>query len=197
MLSERRVKELSAFLKPRMSKKRYIHSVNVAYEAVKLARKYGADEDKAFIAGYLHDCAKELDTQEQRRLAEQSEFQTEAVELDTPPLLHSIAGAVVVKNELGIDDRDILEAIRYHTTGAPDLPPLAQIIYLADLISADRDYKDVKKMRKAAYESLDEAMLEALSFAISDDVKKGSYITRTTWAAYNEYIAKNKNSKKK
>lgn len=197
MLSERRVKELSAFLKPRMSKKRYIHSVNVAYEAVKLARKYGADEDKAFIAGYLHDCAKELDTQEQRRLAEQSEFQTEAVELDTPPLLHSIAGAVVVKNELGIDDRDILEAIRYHTTGAPNLPPLAQIIYLADLISADRDYKDVKKMRKAAYESLDEAMLEALSFAISDDVKKGSYITRTTWAAYNEYIAKNKNSKKK
>lgn len=197
MLSERRVKELSAFLKPRMSKKRYIHSVNVAYEAVKLARKYGADEDKAFIAGYLHDCAKELDTQEQRRLAEQSEFQTEAVELDTPPLLHSIAGAVVVRNELGIDDRDILEAIRYHTTGAPDLPPLAQIIYLADLISADRDYKDVKKMRKAAYESLDEAMLEALSFAISDDVKKGSYITRTTWAAYNEYIAKNKNSKKK
>lgn len=180
-----------------MSKKRYIHSVNVAYEAVKLARKYGADEDKAFIAGYLHDCAKELDTQEQRRLAEQSEFQTEAVELDTPPLLHSIAGAVVVKNELGIDDRDILEAIRYHTTGAPNLPPLAQIIYLADLISADRDYKDVKKMRKAAYESLDEAMLEALSFAISDDVKKGSYITRTTWAAYNEYIAKNKNSKKK
>ncbi len=197
MLSERRVKELSAFLKPRMSKKRYIHSVNVAYEAVKLARKYGADEDKAFIAGYLHDCAKELDTQEQRRLAEQSEFQTEAVELDTPPLLHSIAGAVVVRNELGIDDRDILEAIRYHTTGAPDLPPLAQIIYLADLISADRDYKDVKKMRKAAYESLDEAMLEALSFAISDDVKKGSYITRTTWAAYNEYIVKNKNSKKK
>lgn len=197
MLSERQIKQLSAFLKPRMSKKRYIHSVNVAYEAIKLARRYGVDEDRAFVAGYLHDCAKELDIDEQRELARQCDLDVEKEELETPPLLHAIAGAVTVKTQLGIEDTGVLQAIRYHTTAAPNLLPLAQVIYLADLISADRDYKDVKKMRKVAYDSLEEAMLEALSYAISDDVKKGSYITKSTWGAYNEFVGKMKSSKKK
>lgn len=202
MISDEQIKVLTAFLKPRMGKKRFLHSANVAYEARKLAKRYGADEDKAFVAGYLHDCAKELDAAEQRRLAEKCSLAPEATELAAPPLLHAIAGAVAVKDELHINDDDIYAAIRYHTTGAPEMSLLGKIIYLADLVSEDRDYKDVKRMRKIAYEDIDEAMLEALKFSISDSIKKENSITRCTWLAYNEYADKlrsvhNSNSKKK
>ena len=190
MLTDGQIKTLTVFLKPRMGKKRFLHSVNVAYEARKLAKKYGVDEDKAFVAGYLHDCAKELEPEEQRRLAERCSLPPEAVELAAAPVLHAVAGAVLVREELGIEDDDIYAAIRYHTIGTPDMSPLGQIIYLADLVSADRDYKDVKKMRKIAYEDIDEAMLEALKFSISDSVRKGNSIAGATMLAYNEYADK-------
>lgn len=190
MISDEQIKALTLFLKPRMGKKRFLHSVNVAYEARKLAKRYGADEDKAFVAGYLHDCAKELDTEKQRGLAERCELPPEAAELAAPPLLHAIAGAVAVREELHINDDDIYAAIRYHTTGAPEMTLLGQIIYLADLVSEDRDYKDVKRMRKIAYEDISEAMLEALKFSISDSIKKENSIMRCTWLAYNEYADK-------
>lgn len=194
MLSEKQVGELSAFVRQRTSKKRYIHSVNVAYEALKLARTYGVDENRAFLAGYLHDCAKELDIEKQRELMEQSLFPVDEVEKLAPPLFHAVAGAVVANKEMGINDMAVLEAIRLHTVGAPAMSGLSRVVYIADLISADRNYKDVKRMRKAAYESLDGAMLEALRFSILDSVKKGNAIPAGTIGAYNEYalLAKNK-----
>lgn len=197
MLTEDQIKALTVFLKPRMGKKRFIHSVNVAYEATKLAKRYKADEDKAFVAGYLHDCAKELDVDHQRSLAEKSKLPPEPVELAAAPLLHAIAGAVTVNEELGIKDDDIFAAIRYHTIGAPDMSLLGQIIYLADLVSEDRDYKDVKRMRKLAYEDIDIAMLEALKFSISDSVKKGNSIAASTMLAYNQYASRSRDAKKK
>lgn len=195
MLSDKQIEELDGFIKERTGKKRYVHSVNVAYEALKLARTYGVDENRAFIAGYLHDCAKEMDIDRQRELIEQSLFPVDDIEKTAPALFHAIAGAVVAHKELGIEDMGVLEAIRYHTVGAPNMSGLGQVLYLADLISADRDYKDVKKMRKIAYESLNGAMLEALKFSVSDSVKKENAIPASTILAYNEYV-QTKNEKR-
>lgn len=197
LLTENQIQSLCDFLKPRLSKKRFTHSVNVANEAQKLAKKYGVDTDSAFIAGYLHDCAKELSQEEQKELMSRSDFPIDKVEYVATPLFHAIAGAVVVREQLGITDAGILTAIRYHTVAAPNMSGLSEVIYLADLISEDRDYKDVKHMRKLSYESLNGAMLEALRFSINDSVKKGNAIPVSTLLAYNDYVQRNKLSKEK
>jgi nicotinate-nucleotide adenylyltransferase len=114
------------------------------------------------------------------------------IELNSTPLLHAVAGAELLFERFGIADREILLAVRYHTVAAGGMSKLAQIVYLADLISADRDYKDVKKMRKFAKTSLEKGMFEALRFSIEDSAGKGNTIPSSTFLAYNEFALKTK-----
>lgn len=176
------------YLKAHLSKKRYNHSLNVAESAVELARLYGEDESKAQIAGLLHDVAKELPIEKQLEYVLNSTLDVDEVETKAHALYHAIAGAEIVKNDFGIDDEDIILAIRYHTVASGDMSRLAAIVYLADLISADRDYKDVKRMRKLAENGLERAMLEALKFSITDSVMKGNTIPLSTLKAYNRFL---------
>ena len=106
-----------------------------------------------------------------------------------PPLYHSAAGAYYCENVLGIHDEDILNAVRFHTTGRGGMSRLEEVIFLADLVSAERDYKDVDEMRKLAFEDVDKAMLYALKFQIGDVLKKGSVIPVHSTEAYNRYAA--------
>lgn len=176
-----------SYLRENLSKKRYNHSVNVANAAVELAKRYGADPDKAYTAGLLHDIAKEMPVEQQLELVEQSQLDVSEVEKVALPLYHGIAGAELIQSLFDIYDKDIILAIRYHTVGCKDMPKLSQIVYLADLISEDRDYKDVKKMRKYAEQSLDKAMFEALRFSVKDSAEKGNTIPVCTLEAYNDF----------
>lgn len=176
------------YLREHLSKKRYTHSINVAGAAVELARKYGADADKAYTAGLLHDIAKELPAGEQQRIVLASSLKVSDIEKEALPLFHAIAGAELVQSLFDITDEELIWAIRWHTVAAGGMSRLAVIVYLADLISADRDYKDVGRMRKLADKSLERAMCEALRFSISDSVSKGNSIPLSTMEAYNEYI---------
>ena len=194
MLDKKVIGKYKAYLKENLSKKRYNHSVNVAGAALELARKYGGDADKAYIAGLLHDCAKELDIDKQLELAVKSNLDVCDIEKKATPLYHAIAGSELVKTEFDITDKEIIHAIRYHTVACKDMPKLSQIVYLADLISEDRDYKDVKKMRKYADQSLEKAMYEALKFSIADSVSKGNSIPVCTLEAYNDFAALMKNT---
>ena len=190
--------EIIDILDIRLSKKRYQHSLNVAEEAGKLAEHYNyPDTEKAYIAGLLHDICKEIPKEEQLAMVSASDMDVTDVELVTPPLFHAIAGARYSEQVLNIDDRDILNAIRYHTVGRAGMSRLEEIIYIADLISEDRNYKDVNKMRKYAYQSIEKAMLEALKFSITDVVGKGSLLPRHTIEAYNHYISIKKKEKEK
>ena len=186
------VPELKDILKIRLSKKRYTHSMNVADSAVKLAETYGADTSKAYLAGLLHDVCKEIPKDEQLEMVKKSDRSICPSELVTPPLFHAPAGAWYAENVLGIHDEDVLNAIRYHTIARAGMSMLEEIVYLADLISADREYKDVGRMRRIAFVSLDTAMLEALRFSINDVVAKGSQLPVHTIDAYNMYAAKAK-----
>lgn len=179
-----------AFLKNNLSKKRYTHSINVANSALKLAEQYDVDIDKAYIAGLLHDVCKEMPMDVQLSLINESKLNVCEIEKHTPQLFHAIAGAEFVNIEFEINDFEIINAIRYHTVACGNMSKLAQIIYLADLISEDRDYKDVKKMRKYAEQSLDKAMLEALIFSISDSIYKGNTIPVSTIECYNDFAVK-------
>ncbi|MBR6070293.1 MAG: bis(5'-nucleosyl)-tetraphosphatase (symmetrical) YqeK [Ruminococcus sp.] len=170
-----------------LSQKRLQHSLNVAAECRKLAEKYGEDPDKAYFAGLLHDICKELPAEEQKELVLSSGYAVCREELETRSLWHAIAGAYYVKSKLGVEDIDILNSIRFHTVGRAGMTRLEEIVYLGDLISAERDYKDVDKMRKITYISLDEAMLEAFSFSIKNQVKKNGVIPLCTVEGYNFY----------
>ncbi len=183
-------------LKSKLTAKRYTHSLNVADECRKLAEKYGEDPDKAYFAGLLHDICKELPEEEQRALVAESGFTVCREEMETRSLLHGIAGAYYVKKEFGVEDIDILNSIRFHTVGRAGMSRLEEIVYIGDLVSAERDYKDVEKMRRLAYTDLDLAMLEAFAFSMKSVIKKGGVIPVCTVEGYNFYTRLLKEEKK-
>lgn len=180
--------DYKAYIKANLSKKRAQHSLNVADAAVKLAKRYGGDPDKAYIAGLLHDVCKEMPVEKQRELVSRCTLDVSEAERNAQPLFHSIAGSVFIQEKFGITDPEIIRAIRYHTVACGNMDKLSQIIYLADLISDDRDYKDVKKMRKYSEQSLEKAMLEALRFSITDSVAKDNTIPLCTLECYNDFV---------
>ena len=182
-------------LKEKKKKKRYIHSKNVAAMSAELAKLYSEDIERAYFAGLVHDIAKELSRDEQFVLAAKCELDVSAIELSSTPLLHAIAGAQLLIEDFDFHDEEILWAVRWHTVAAPNMSRLAEIVYLADLVSEDREYKDVKRYRKYAHTSLEKGMLEALKFSIADSATKGNSIPTSTFEAYNEYIAKSKVTK--
>ncbi len=181
------VDEMRDFLRQRLSKKRFIHSLNVADECQALARVYDEDEHKCYFAGLIHDVCKEIPAETQREMVLKSRFAVSQSELSSKPLWHAIAGAWYAENVLEVTDNDILKAVRFHTVGRAGMKRIEEIVYLADLISADRTYKDVKKMKKLAYTDLNLAMFEALKFSISSVLEKGGYIPNYSAEAYNQY----------
>lgn len=177
---------LRQLLQKRLSKKRYNHSLNVASEAEKLAGKYGEDPQRAYLAGLVHDICKEDEDCRQKELMLKCEDITNT-ELSSKSLWHGPAGSCFIREQLGITDREIVDAVRFHTIGRAGMTRLEEIIYLADLVSKDRDYKDVDKMRKLAYSDIDKAMLEAVSFSVTSVVKKHGYLPEYSIEAYNQY----------
>ena len=182
------VREITALMKARLSKKRFTHSVNVARAAYMLAERWGADPDKAYLAGLLHDCCKELPFPEQEELMRNGPFPVSEIEWQSKPVWHGIAAASYMHTELGIDDMEILAAARWHTVGHAGMTRLEEVVYMADLISADRTYRDVEHFRKLAHSDLPQAMLEAFQYAITSLMKKGTPLPVCTAEAYNSYL---------
>lgn len=174
--------------KSRLSERRYTHSVNVARAAAKLAEKYGEDTLKAETAGILHDITKEVKTEFQLQLIESGGIILDDVSKKSPSLLHAITGMVYARDTLSIDDEDILNAIRYHTTGRANMSLLEKIIFIADFISDERDYDDVDVMRAESEKSLEEGMIYGLGFVIPDLVSRRKAIHPDAVAVYNELI---------
>lgn len=192
MIDKKIIGKYKVYLKEHLSRKRYTHSINVAGAAKILAERYDCDSDKAYLAGLVHDCAKEMPVDELKTIVEHSPLNVSEIEKNTVALYHSIAGAELIQTAFDIHDNEIIDAVRYHTVACGNMAKLSAIIYLADLISDDRDYKDVKRMRKYAETDLDLAMFEALRFSITDSVSKGNTIPLCTLEAYNDYARKMK-----
>ena len=170
----------------RMKAVRFKHSKNVAKEAVRLAKKYGADVEKAELAGILHDATKETDGPEQMSLIRRAGIELTDMEKDSPKLWHAISGSAYIQVELGITDKEVIDAIRYHTTGRAGMTLLEKVIFVADFTSADRDFEGVDRIRRIADKSLDEAVLEGMSFTMSDLALRKLTIAPDTFAGYNE-----------
>lgn len=177
-------------IKSRLSEYRFMHSMNVADAAVMLAEKYGADSKKAYTAGILHDIMKEEHLDIQRDFIEKCGEKMTNLEVNNKAVYHQMSGAAYCRLKLGIEDNEILEAIRYHTTGKRDMTLLGQIVYTADFISADRSYPDVDVMRQKARESLDSAMLYSLKYTIKDLISKSLPVHPDTLECYNWILEK-------
>ena len=179
-------------IKKRLSRYRFIHSVNVADEAKRLAVRYGADPDKAYTAGLVHDIMKDTPKEKQLELFRKYGVELTEVELASPKTWHAMSGALFLRNELNVTDEEILSAVRYHTTAKAGMTLLEKVLYIADYTSAERDYDDVDVMRDKADRSLEEAMLYGLQFTINEMVKEGRPVHPDSIHAYNEVAIKEK-----
>lgn len=187
-------KEMEKTLEP----KRYEHTLSVAYTAANLAAVHGLDVDKALVAGMLHDCAKCLSYKKQMSLCSKNHVQlTELEAKEDSPLIHAKAGSVLAKEEYGITDEDILNAISYHTTGRPQMSPLEKIIYIADYIEPERKHakRTAEKtqtdrltvVRRMAYRDLDEALRNILGDILTYLHEKGGNVDSMTQKTYEYY----------
>ena len=182
--------QYKAILRERLRPDRYDHSLCVADEAKRLALRWGADAEKAYTAGLLHDIMKHTNSEQQLQILSDFDILLDAVAVSSPKLWHAISGAVYTEKILGIDDREIVTAIRYHTTGRASMTLMERILFLADFTSADRDYDDVDVMRRLVDEDPDGAMRYALSYTVRELAAGGSPIHPDTIAAYNELALK-------
>ena len=186
------IEKYKEILKERLSEKRYHHSLCVADEAVRLAKLYGANEEKAYLAGLLHDiCKNEKKTQLLENLAKYGIILSD-VEKAHHKLWHAMAGAEYIRDVLEITDEEIITAVRYHTTARANMGLLEKVLYLADFTSADRDYNGVERMREKVEVSMAAAMKEALQFTICDLAGAGKPIHPDALGAYNEIILEEK-----
>ncbi len=172
-----------------LSERRYHHSLGVAETALKLAKRYGANEEKAYLAGLVHDCAKEIPAEESIRLLQNDYgIKPDGMSMRNPRLLHGILGASIAQSRFGIYDPEILDAIRYHTTGKAGMGLLSCIVYIADFIEPNRAYRDVEYLRELTFKNLKEGMLFAVDFTIKDLVDKGRTIHPDTLHCRNDLV---------
>ena len=142
---------------------RFVHTLAVANTASNLAMRHGADISKAEIAGLLHDCAKCMNLSKMIKVCAKADVKVSEFELESGALLHSKAGAVLAADQYGVKDEDILNAIRYHTTGRPGMSLLEKIIFVSDYIEPGRESApNLALVRKLAYEDLDRCVLRVL-----------------------------------
>lgn len=182
--------EIIELLQSRLSEKRFNHSIAVAEMSKTLASIYGADKDKAYLAGLVHDCMREADADEFDMFVSENNIQLSELESGSQNLWHAVLGAKFAETVIGINDNEVLNAIRYHTTGRADMSLLERVVYIADCTSADRQYNGVEAMRELAQTDLDKAVLSALNFCVEDLKRRNIVIHPDTLSAYNHFLNK-------
>ena len=168
---------------------RFYHSQCVAREAARLAQRYGADVEKARLCGILHDIMKDTPRQEQLKIIENSGIILSGPQRRNQKLWHAIAGAAYIQSALGVTDGEIVSAVACHTSGKGGMTLLEKALFVADYISADRDYPGVEDMRAAANRSLEEAMVEGIIFTVNELMGQRLPVAEESISAYNDAIA--------
>lgn len=183
------LKQAKELVRSRLSDQRYEHTLNVKKMAVKLAKRYGADEEQAALAALLHDAAKEISKDEMRAIMRAYPKYAEGGEARPTSVWHGICAAILARTEWGVEDEAVLSAIACHTAGKPGMSRLDKILYLADMTSAERDWSGVNKLRKLERNDLDAAMLVALKQTNDFVLSQGKPLDPMSKAAYEDIQA--------
>lgn len=187
---EKQIYSLYDKMEEKLGHHRYIHSVGVAGTAVSLAMKYGENIYKAQIAGILHDCAKCYDDEELVRLCRKKEIEVTDFEEKHGFLLHAKYGAYLAENKYGIRDEDILNAIRWHTTGREGMSLLEKIVFISDYIEPTRNKaENLSSIRYVAFNGndIDKVLLMIMRDTIKYLNASDNSIDKTTISAYEFY----------
>ena len=163
--------EILSLLRQRLKRSRFDHTLGVRDTAVRLARLYGCDEEKAEKAALLHDFTKNLSLEESNALVER--YHLGAKYRDNPNLAHSQTAAALLEEEYGVRDREILDAIACHTVGKPNMNVLEKILYVADTIEPGRSFPGVEELRALAFRDIDQACIKILDRSIQFVLSKG------------------------
>ncbi len=183
-----KVREIRKKIKKMLDSDRYQHTLGVAYTAADLAMRYRLDPETLFTAGLLHDCAKNIPNEEKYALCRKYKIELNEVEKKAPYLLHSKLGAYIAEKDFGIKDPEILNAIRYHTTGRPDMSLTEKIIFIADYIEINRtEAPNLTDIREMAFTDIDKAVKKVLIDTL-DYLSKGDRpVDPTTKETYDFY----------
>lgn len=171
-----RIEEFKEKLKKELKPERYKHTMCTVIKAIELSLGTNADKDVVFIASLLHDCAK-YKTPTSKQMDELKDF------LDCPPIIHAPFGAIVARDEYGITDERILNAIKYHSTGRKGMSLEEMIVCLADAIEDSRDHPNLQNVKNAAKQGIIQGMLANLSGVKEYEKSKGNYIHHLTLEA--------------
>lgn len=177
---------INSYIQKHLPEKRIRHIQGVRQTAVRLARKYGADEEKANTAALFHDMFRSLSPDE-------LSFWIERLGLDARyrgnvNLAHGKIAAAVMKQDYGVEDEDIINAVSYHTTGRAGMSLLEKIVFIADAIEPGRSYPGVEELRTAAEEDLDRACLLSLSKTVDYIRAQGIYLDEDTLRARDYFL---------
>ncbi len=184
------IQKMSSVLEKELSPERYCHSVNVMKECVRLAKIFSVDEEKARIAGLLHDCGRAVKKKDSAAKAEEIGIKVLPIEVRQPILLHAPLGVHIAREQYGIKDSEILSAIALHTTGGPNMAPLDMVVFVADMIEPGRTQPGVELVRSLAVKSLELAMLASLESTISYLLQKRLLIHPVCIDCWNDLLLK-------
>lgn len=174
-----------------LNARRLRHSLGVENMAVKLAEIYGADAEKCRIAAIAHDCAKNMSDEELIKLVSNDGYKIDSIQEKAPQLLHGMAASILCRDRFGVKDKEILNAIAYHTTGRAGASKIEKIIYLSDMIEEGRDFPEVNKLREKALTNLDEAVIMACDCTLQYIISRGQLIHPMTVEFRNSLLLKN------
>lgn len=182
-----------SFIRENLKESRYRHSLGVEEMAVRLAKLHGADVQKAAFAGRYHDLAKNFDNETMDAYVREYGLPDHLI--GNNALAHSKVGAAILEHGFGVEDEDILNAVRYHTTARRGMSLLEELIFVADVVEDNRTYSDLDYYQELAYRDLDQACLEILEYTIGDLTEKGREIDRDTLEARDWVLQKIKETK--
>ena len=183
------LRELRKKVKKVQDMKRYEHTLGVEFTAAALAMRYGGSVTDAQVAGILHDCAKCLADEKRLKICKKHDIPISEVERRNPFLLHAKAGACLAEEKYDVRNKpEILDAIRYHTTGRENMSLLEKIIFVADYIEPGRrQAPNLQEIRRLAFENLDAAVLRILEETLAHLKKSGGEIDPVAESVYNYY----------
>lgn len=167
------------------------HILGVEAMAIALAEHHRLDQERAAQAGLMHDLAKYFKPKRLLQMAKADELPLDPVLEATPHLLHADVGAIVARDEFGVQDREVLEAIANHTLGQPNMSPLSCVVFLADSLEAGRgDTPDLQRLRQVSYENLDQAIWMTCDYALQHIITKRQLIHPRTIMTRNWFLQK-------
>lgn len=166
--------------------KRLAHIRGTEEEAVRLARRWGADEDRMRRAAILHDCTKYLSHEEHLAICDRYGVELEPLERVTDKLLHAKSGAALAKYVFGQDD--IYDAILYHTTARGGMSLEEKLLYIADYMEPNRSFPGVEELRRLAYSDLDGAVHMGTGLSIQEMIERKREIHHDTQEAHDQYL---------